>query len=287
VSKRAILFAGDVPVLAPALPPAVEPVRSRRSVGRLGGRPASAATLEVQAPPLLRDQQFWQHARRPYWRLKRVQDLVLAPLLLVVLAPVFLLAVILVACDVGRPLIFRQKRPGARGAPFQIYKFRTMRAPLDRDGRVRPDDQRVSAIGRFLRASRLDELPQLVNVLKGEMSFIGPRPLLPVDQVPGLEARLAIPPGITGWAQVNGGRGLTAPEKAALDLWYLQEASLRIDARIFLATIATIFRGDITNRAAIAAAWRALAPAVQGHHRALPAPAPLPGLMSSETGGTR
>lgn len=204
------------------------------------------------------NEQFWQYAKRPYWLLKRAIDIVASVAVICLLAPVFLLVGLVVAVDVGMPVIFWQERPGARGRPFRIYKFRTMRAAHDRDGRKRADHERVSRIGQALRLCRLDELPQLFNVLVGEMSFIGPRPLLPVDQFPGLDARLAIAPGITGWAQVNGGREISAADKAALDLWYLQNASLRVDAHIIIETLRTVFKGETTNHDAIDRAWTSL-----------------------------
>lgn len=201
---------------------------------------------------------LWRHVNRPYWMVKRVLDFVLAAVLLVLLAPVLALVAFVVAFDVGFPIIFWQQRTGARGKPFAIYKFRTMGASHDSAGRRLADEQRISSIGRSLRATRLDELPQLFNVLKGNMSFIGPRPLLPVDQFPGLEARLAIPPGITGWAQVNGGREVSAADKAAMDIWYLKHASLWVDLTICVKTIEMILLGEHTNELAIDAAWSEL-----------------------------
>jgi lipopolysaccharide/colanic/teichoic acid biosynthesis glycosyltransferase len=204
------------------------------------------------------NEQFWRYAHRPYWKVKRALDVVASAALIVGFAPVFVLVGLAVAIDIGLPVIFWQERPGARGRPFRIYKFRTMRHVFDRDGRRLPDEARVSAVGRTLRLCRLDELPQLFNVLVGEMSFVGPRPLLPIDQFPGLDARLAVAPGITGWAQVNGGREISSADKAALDLWYLQNASLRIDVEIALATLRTVFKGEVTNHEAIERAWLAL-----------------------------
>jgi lipopolysaccharide/colanic/teichoic acid biosynthesis glycosyltransferase len=206
---------------------------------------------------------LWRHANRPYWMVKRVVDFALASVLLLLLSPVFALVALIVAFDVGLPIIFWQQRPGARGQPFAIYKFRTMGASHDSRGRRLADEQRISAIGNFLRSTRLDELPQLLNVLRGNMSFIGPRPLLPVDQFPGLEARLAIPPGITGWAQVNGGREVSAADKAAMDIWYLKHASVSVDLTICVKTIEMILFGERTNEAAIDAAWDELHPPVR------------------------
>ena len=140
--------------------------------------------------------------------------------------------------------MFWQQRPGLGGRPFRLYKFRTMARPYDADGRRIADADRLSVVGRFLRRSRLDELPQLFNILIGEMSFIGPRPLLAADQYPGLDARLAVRPGMTGWAQIKGGRQLSASDKAALDVWYIRNACLRVDLEILLGTLRVILLGE-------------------------------------------
>lgn len=197
-------------------------------------------------------------AHRSFWKMKRAIDILASIVLICLLAPIFLIVGLTVALDVGVPVIFWQERPGAKGRTFRVYKFRTMRAGLDARGRRRPDEDRLSRIGRALRRFRLDELPQLFNVLVGEMSFVGPRPLLPSDQYPGLEARLAIAPGITGWAQVNGGREISAADKAALDVWYLQNACLRVDIEIVFATWRTVIKGEVKNADAINQAWRSL-----------------------------
>ena len=165
------------------------------------------------------------------------------------------------AFDVGLPTVFWQQRPGARGRPFKLYKFRTMRSAHDEQGLRIPDDERLSAVGRFLRRTRLDELPQLYNILIGEMSFVGPRPLLPVDQSAGFAARLMAQPGLTGWAQVKGGREISASDKAALDVWYLRNASLWLDIVILARTIPTIVFGERTEAEAIRQAWDDLAQA--------------------------
>lgn len=216
--------------------------------------------VETQAARLAAvNEQVARYARRPYWGFKRAVEALVSTIALAALLPVLLLIAVLVAFDVGAPVIFWQQRPGARGVPFRVYKFRTMAASHDAAGRRRSDAERLSRVGAFLRLTRLDELPQLFNVLLGEMSFIGPRPLLPRDQVPGLEARLAIAPGITGWAQVNGGRGVSAVEKAALDIWYLRHASPLVDVRIYCATALMLLRGERRNEAAISLACRELA----------------------------
>jgi lipopolysaccharide/colanic/teichoic acid biosynthesis glycosyltransferase len=183
-------------------------------------------------------------AHRSYWKIKRVLDFCVALVLLVLLAPVALVIGILVLFDVGWPLVFWQVRPGRFGKPFKVYKFRTMRSPHAADGTRIPDDERVSVIGEFIRRTRLDELPQLLNILAGQMSFVGPRPLLPVDQPKSYSARLLARPGLTGWAQVVGGREISAADKAMLDVWYVQNASLMLDIRIMLATIPMVVFGE-------------------------------------------
>ena len=160
----------------------------------------------------------------------------------------------LIAFDVGMPVVFWQQRPGLNGRPFKLYKFRTMIAAHDENGVRVPDEDRFSAIGRFMRYTRLDELPQLFNILNGEMSFIGPRPLLPIDQ-PAQTARLHVRPGLTGWAQVMGGRAISPSDKAALDVWYVRNASLAVDLKIIFHTIKMIICGERVDDAAIRDAW--------------------------------
>ena len=182
---------------------------------------------------------------------KRIVDVVGSTLLIITLAPILLLVAFVVSLDVGFPLLFWQQRPGLDGRPFKLYKFRTMRAPHDRHKRRIPDDQRSSIIGRLLRRTRLDELPQLYNVIVGDMSLIGPRPLLPCDQTPDHVARLSVRPGITGWAQVNGGRVISTSDKLILDIWYVHNASLILDLAIVLQTVKMIFFGDRINAEAV------------------------------------
>ncbi|MFL6797982.1 MAG: sugar transferase [Xanthobacteraceae bacterium] len=175
---------------------------------------------------------------------KVVFDFYAALVLLIVLSPLLLLAAGLVFVDVGAPVLFWQQRMGLGGRSFLLYKFRTLRPPFDWKGRRIPDEQRLSTLGRFLRKTRLDELPQLLNVLIGEMGLIGPRPLLPEDQPPNAAVRLTVRPGITGWAQVNGGKLLTAEEKHHLDEWYIRNASIRLDLKILLATAMVALVGE-------------------------------------------
>jgi lipopolysaccharide/colanic/teichoic acid biosynthesis glycosyltransferase len=197
-------------------------------------------------------------ARRPYWKIRRVVDVVGALLLLVLLAPVVVLVGILVAIDLGWPVVFWQQRPGLGGRPFHLYKLRTMAAAHHADGRPVPESRRVSRIGRALRRTRIDELPQLVNILRGEMSFIGPRPLLAADQATAYAARLLVRPGLTGWAQVKAGRDVTAANKAALDVWYVRNASPALDLAILLQTLRMLISGERISTAAIRQAWRDL-----------------------------
>ena len=141
------------------------------------------------------------------------------------MAPLFAAITLFIAIDLGLPVVFWQSRPGRYGRPFKLYKFRTMRAPHDEQGNRIPDERRVSKLGALLRLTRLDELPQLYNILVGEMSFVGPRPLLISHHEPGTHDRLLVRPGLTGWAQVNGGRKLSTEDKATLDLWYVAHLS--------------------------------------------------------------
>src|SRR5262249_50719514 len=145
----------------------------------------------------------------PYFQVKRVLDFVFALLFTVLLSPVLVCVSVLVALDVGTPLLFWQRRLGQGGRGLQVYKFRTMQSPFDRLGESLPENRRVSATGHLLPTAGLDELPQLLNVLVGEMSLVGPRPLLPEDQPADPTIRLMVRPGITGWAQVNGGKQIT------------------------------------------------------------------------------
>jgi lipopolysaccharide/colanic/teichoic acid biosynthesis glycosyltransferase len=197
--------------------------------------------------------------QRSYWRVKRALDIAAAACGIVLLAPLLLLISVLVMVEIGPPAIFWQQRTGVGGRPFRLYKLRTMALPYDADGRRIADADRLSSIGRFLRRFRLDELPQLFNILIGEMSFVGPRPLLRADQFPGLDAQFSVRPGITGWAQVKGGRKLTAPDKAALDVWYIRNASLRVDLQILMGTLRVVLLGERTaDGIAIREAWREL-----------------------------
>ena len=227
---------------APAVPPLPLPLKKRSA--------DMARSLADQGEAL---------ARRPYWRAKRMLDVAAASCAIVLLAPLLLLVAVLAIIEIGPPALFWQQRPGLGGRPFRLYKFRTMGPAYDADGRRIADAERLSAVGRFLRRFRLDELPQLVNILIGEMSFIGPRPLLQADQFPGLDARLAVQPGMTGWAQIKGGRELSASDKAALNVWYIKNACFRVDLEILLGTLRVVLLGErAADREAIREAWREL-----------------------------
>ena len=189
-----------------------------------------------------------------YHRAKRIIDTIAAVCLSVLVAPLLLLVALLVALDVGFPLVFWQKRPGRYGRPFRLYKFRTMGEAHDAEGIRLPDELRSSSVGRFLRRSRLDELPQLFNILVGDMSFVGPRPLLSSDQPKEQALRLHVRPGLTGWAQVNGGRDISSDEKAVLDAWYVENASAWLEVKILFGTVRMLLFGERQKRSASQAA---------------------------------
>jgi len=196
---------------------------------------------------------------RPFWKIKRVIDFTIALSMAVLLSPVILAAVVLALLDVGMPVVFWQQRAGRNGAPLYLYKFRTLQTLFDRRTQQKRDAQYPSSIGQFLRATRLDELPQIWNILAGDMSLIGPRPLLPVDQPKDTGLRLSVRPGITGWAQVCGGKLISAVEKNALDEWYIRHASLALDIIIGARTVWMVLRGDRRDEQAIAKALAARA----------------------------
>jgi lipopolysaccharide/colanic/teichoic acid biosynthesis glycosyltransferase len=195
---------------------------------------------------------------RSFWKVKRGLDAITAFALLFLLLPVFFLVFLAVAADTGFPVIFWQRRPGLGGRSFHLYKFRTMRAPRASDGSRIQDADRTSRCGNFLRRTRLDELPQLLNIIRGDMSFVGPRPLLPRDQPKDFLARLMVRPGLTGWAQVAGGRDISAEDKAALDLWYVYNASIRLDLIIAIKTFRIVVFGERICEDSMELAWREL-----------------------------
>jgi len=176
--------------------------------------------------------------------MKRLFDFLVSLVLLVVLSPVMLIVAIGVRLDVGSPVLFRQERPGLHGRPFMIYKFRTMRGAGSGEFSGNDDAQRLTAFGRKLRATSLDELPELWNVLRGDMSLVGPRPLLmrylPLYS-PEQMRRHDVRPGLTGWAQINGRNALNWDDKFRLDTWYVDHRSLMLDLQILLRTAAVVF----------------------------------------------
>lgn len=181
--------------------------------------------------------------------IKRLLDVVGSAILLIVLSPVILVVAIAISRKLGRPVLFSQTRPGFHSKTFTLYKFRTMTNAVDENGKKLSDDERMTDFGSFLRRTSLDELPQLWNVLKGDMSFVGPRPLL-VQYLelysPEQARRHDVKPGITGWAQIHGRRELDQDwdEKFRLDVWYVDNWSLRLDLQILWRTLAKVIRQD-------------------------------------------
>ena len=179
--------------------------------------------------------------------LKRLIDIVAATMLLVILFPLLFILAVLIRVTMGTPVLFKQKRPGLHGKPFTMYKFRTMTDERDAQGNLLPDEQRLTRLGRFLRSTSLDELPELINVLKGEMSLVGPRPLLMKylnRYTPEQLRRHEVKPGITGWAQVNGRNAISWEERFQLDIWYVDHWNLWLDLKILLTTLVKVFRRE-------------------------------------------
>lgn len=171
---------------------------------------------------------------------KRILDLTIAILAALCLVPIVLLVVVLVHLTMGDDVLFRQLRPGRHGKPFILYKFRTMTLACDEDGKLLPDNQRLTRLGMLLRSTSLDELPELFNVLKGDMSLVGPRPLLMQyigRYTPEQMRRHEVKPGITGWAQINGRNALSWEDKFKLDVWYVDHQSFALDLDIIAQTI--------------------------------------------------
>lgn len=190
-----------------------------------------------------------EQASRPARKapVKRLMDVSVSGLALVALSPILLLLWLLVRRRMGAPALFRQVRPGLHGRPFEMIKFRTMRDAIGPDGAPLPDPERLTPFGRWLRATSLDELPELWNVLKGDMSLVGPRPLL-MEYLPlySLEQarRHEVRPGVTGWAQVNGRNAVSWDRKFELDVWYVDRHNLWLDLRILVLTVGRIVRRD-------------------------------------------
>jgi len=179
----------------------------------------------------------------PYVKIKRVMDLLFSIILLVAASPVMLCAAGAIKLESQGPVFFKQKRPGKYGVIFTINKFRTMRLEMERDGQLLSDMERMTRVGTVLRKLSIDELPQLINIIKGEMSFIGPRPLL-VQYLkcytPKQMRRHEVTPGISGWAQINGRNGVDWETRFEYDLWYVENISLVTDLKIFLGTLAIV-----------------------------------------------
>lgn len=182
--------------------------------------------------------------------MKRLFDLLMSLALLLALAIPLLFLWVVIRCKLGSPVLFRQVRPGLHGQPFMMVKFRTMTDARDVNGELLPDALRLTSLGRFLRASSLDELPELWNVLRGEMSFVGPRPLLmeylPL-YTPAQARRHEVRPGITGWAQVNGRNSLSWEERFKLDVWYVDNRTFGLDLRILWLTVRKVLVRDGIN----------------------------------------
>lgn len=182
-----------------------------------------------------------------YRFVKRCMDLFVALAGIIFLAPLLLIVVLLIWIRMGRPFLFRQMRPGLNGKPFNMYKFRTMSDERNESGDLLSDELRMTKLGKMLRSTSLDELPELFNVLKGDMSLVGPRPLLMkyLDRyTPEQARRHEVKPGITGWAQVNGRNAISWREKFALDVWYVEHCSLWLDVKILFMTIIKVLKRE-------------------------------------------
>ncbi|WP_339215179.1 sugar transferase [Solibacillus sp. FSL W8-0372] len=179
--------------------------------------------------------------------MKRLIDFIVSFIILLILWPVIALVALFVRCKIGAPVLFKQPRPGMNGQIFYVYKFRTMTDIRNPQGELLPDAKRLTPFGKLMRKLSLDELPQLWNVLKGDMSFVGPRPLL-VEYLPLYNEKQArrheVRPGITGWAQVNGRNSITWEEKFEFDVWYVENQSLRLDLKILLLTVKKVFERE-------------------------------------------
>jgi len=179
--------------------------------------------------------------------MKRIFDLILTIPAYFILSPVMILIAAVIRVTMEKPVFFRQIRPGLHGKPFTIYKFRTMLNAYDKNGNPLPDKERLTRFGRFLRSSSLDELPELYNIIRGDMSIVGPRPLLMqyLDRyTPEQAGRHEVLPGLTGWAQVNGRNAVTWEEKFKMDVWYADNQSIFLDIRIILMTFAKVFKRE-------------------------------------------
>ena len=186
-----------------------------------------------------------------YLRVKRILDFIFALILLIIVSPIMIIAAIATRLESKGPAIFMQQRPGKDGKIFKVYKFRTMRVETEKDGKPLSDMERMTKVGSFLRKTSIDELPQLMNIIKGEMSFIGPRPLLVQylqHYTPEQMRRHEVLPGISGWAQVNGRNTISWEDKFRYDVWYVDNISLILDLRILYWTVYKVLnRKDVNS----------------------------------------
>ncbi len=190
--------------------------------------------------------------------IKRLMDISGALAGLVVLSPLLLVVAILVKKKLGSPVIFKQERAGYKGRPFTIYKFRTMTDERDKKGNLLPDEKRLTKFGAFLRKTRIDETPEMLWILMGDLSIVGPRPLLmsSLDMLSDYgKRRFEMRPGLTGWSQINGNTQLSIQEKEALDLWYVDHANLFLDIKIIFLTLCVVFFGEKRNEPHITEAF--------------------------------
>lgn len=184
-------------------------------------------------------------------KIKRCFDFIVALIALVLLSVLIIITAVIIRFKIGSPVLFKQQRPGLQGKPFYVYKFRTMTGDRDKKGELLPDHLRLTKVGMLIRKLSLDELPQLFNVLKGDVSLVGPRPLLmeylslyTTEQARRHEVR----PGITGWAQVNGRNAISWEEKFNLDIWYVDNRSFRLDIKILFMTVLKVFKSEGINQ---------------------------------------
>ena len=184
-------------------------------------------------------------------KIKRCFDIIFSLMVLIILSPIFLIIAILVKVKLGGAIFFVQERIGMYNRPFNMYKFRTMKDTKDSNGKLLSDNERLTKFGKVLRSTSLDELPEFLNILKGEMSLIGPRPLLP-EYLPLYSGeqikRHNVLPGLTGWAQINGRNSISWNEKFKLDVWYVENWSLKLDFKIFFLTIGKVLKREDINQ---------------------------------------
>lgn len=246
-----LMIAGDGEGMTPAEMNELKRVCDRRQISldvmpQLLGLQEKPAQAKTETLPFRRSAALRLGG---YFGFKRVMDFCIAGILLIILLPVLIGVSLLVMADSGLPILFWQQRLGQNGSRFLLYKFRTLRPPFDWKGAPIPPEKRLAKMGIILRELSLDELPQLLNVLVGDMSLIGPRPLLPEDQPVDPSVRLSVRPGITGWAQIHGGKLLTPAEKDLLDEWYVKHASLALDFQILMKTAEILLFRTRSNEA--------------------------------------